>query len=61
VGTGSDAETCAAPWLRRAAREAAGIGDTNAKLMLLGGIANQWAKAGNAAEFRAAIAALEQT
>jgi hypothetical protein len=56
----SDAETCAGPWLRRAAKEAAGIGDTNTKLWLLGGIAVQWAKAGNAAEFRAAIAALEQ-
>jgi len=57
----SDAETCAGPWLRRAAREAAGIGDTSEKkLWLLGGIANQWAAAGNVAEFRAAIAALEQ-
>jgi RNA polymerase sigma factor (sigma-70 family) len=60
AGKMSAAETCAAPWLRRAAREVTGISSNAPQMWVWGDIAQQWARLGNMAEFNAALRNLEQ-
>ena len=60
AGASSVTETCAAPWLRRAAKEAAGIDDVRSKLLVWAQISRAWAKLANLGEFESAIATLDQ-
>jgi RNA polymerase sigma factor (sigma-70 family) len=60
AGKMSAAETCAGPWLRRAAREVTGISSNLPQIWVWGDIAQQWARLGNMAEFNAALRSLEQ-
>jgi RNA polymerase sigma factor (sigma-70 family) len=60
AGKMSAAETCAGPWLRRAAREVTGISSNAPQMWVWGDIAQQWARLGNMAEFNAALRNLEQ-
>jgi hypothetical protein len=54
----ADAQSCAAPWLRRAAKEATAVEPADKKYMAMGPIAREWARLGNVTEFLAAIDAL---